>query len=63
MVIVITVIVIIMFNASVSVTGPALLQCSDYLGQHGHVYRTTSYARAVAIVNDLAYVVQRFHSR
>ena len=63
MVIVITVIAIIMFNASVSVTGPGLVQCSDYLGQHGQTYSTYSAARAVAIVNDMAYVVQLYPTR
>ena len=63
MVSVITVIVIIMFNTSVYVTGPGLVQCSDYLGQNGQVYSTYSSARALAIVNDMAYIVQLYPTR
>ena len=61
MVIVITVIGIIMLVVSVSVTGSLI--CADYLGQHGQVYKTTSTARAVAIMNDVGYVIQRYPSR
>ena len=65
--IIVTIVIIIIINMfnyiSILITGPRQVQCSDYFGRKNVVYRTTGKPSGIAIVNSVAYFVQRNSTR
>ena len=57
---IVIIIIIITFNSiSIFISGPKQVHCSDFFGRTNVVYRTTGKPTGIAIVNSVAYIVQR----